>query len=327
MSRGSQGSHHSMEESEGEDLRSPSAVGEGSMMEMFRLLMEEQRKVDLGRERERRREEERREAEKEEKAMEAAREQHARLLELAEKGKEAEKLKEERQIAYEARQLEQQMVILRAQVELGEKANKTHRDGQDQVLASIAEWKEGEDLEEFFLTAERRMRAAEIRDEEWMGVVDAKLKGKMSTAWQDATATAGDYREAKGKLLKICGYTPKLAADAFYGFKTDQSRGWTADQLYHRGQQLLRRMLAPHRVAEEAEYAMLKGWVGTVVSKRARAALDTRVLDNAADLIGALQDFLALEGDKAEGQAATFKRSGWEVKERPEGETQCLYLL
>ena len=105
-----------------------------------------------------------------------------------------------------------------------------------------------------------------------MSIVDARLSGKVSTAWQDIIATAGDYREAKNRLLKICGYTPKLAADTFFGFKADQSRGWTADQLYHRGQQLLRRVLAPHRVAEEAEFVLLKGWVGTVVSKRARAA-------------------------------------------------------
>ena len=184
------------------------------------------------------------------------------------------------------------------------------------MLLSISGWKEGEDLEEFLLTTERRLRAAEIKEEEWMSIVDARLSGNISTAWQDIIATAGDYREAKNRLLKLCGYTPKLAADGFFGFKAEQSRGLTADQLYHRGQQLLRRVLAPHRVSEDAEFALLKGWVGTVVSKRARAALDARVTENASDLINALQDFLVLEGDRSEGQAVIFKKSVGEGKER-----------
>ena len=48
--------------------------------------------------------------------------------------------------------------------------------------------------------------------------------------------------------------------------------------------------------------------MSTVISKRARAALDARVVENAADLINALQDFLVLEGDRTEGQAAIFRK-------------------
>ena len=306
MSRGSQ------EESDGDYPRSPSMVGEGSMMEMFRLLMDGQRQAEEARERKR-----------EEKEREAAREQHERLLALQAGERESEKLKLERQMAYEARQLEQQLAILKAQVDLGERANKTHREGQDQdrkrnrVLTSIAEWKEGEDLEEFFLMAERRMRSVEIREEEWIGIIDLKLKGKMSTAWQDASALAGDYAEAKGKVLKMCGYTPKLAADGFYSFRTEQCKGLTADQLFHKGLQMLRRMLAPVKIAEEAEFALMRGWVCHVIPKRARGVLDTRPLGSSTELVSALQDYLSMEGDSREGQAATFKGEHVSQGERP----------
>ena len=306
MSRGSQ------EESDGDYPRSPSMVGEGSMMEMFRLLMDGQRQAEEARERKR-----------EEKEREAAREQHERLLALQAGERESEKLKLERQMAYEARQLEQQLAILKAQVDLGEKANKTHREGQDQdrkrnrVLTSIAEWKEGEDLEEFFLMAERRMKSVEIREEEWIGIIDLKLKGKMSIAWQDASALAGDYAEAKGKVLKMCGYTPKLAAEGFYSFRTEQCKGLTADQLFHKGLQMLRRMLAPVKIAEEAEFALMRGWVCHVIPKRARGVLDTRPLGSSTELVSALQDYLSMEGDSREGQAATFKGEHVSQGERP----------
>ena len=126
-----------------------------------------------------------------------------------------------------------------------------------------------------------------------------------------------EYQEAKDRLLKMCGYTPRLAADVFFGFKQDSSKGMTADQLYHRGQQLLRRMIAPGKASEEVEFAILRGWVGTVISKRARAALDARVVASAADLINALQDPIVLEGDRTEGQAAIFRKGNSEgVKDR-----------
>ena len=91
----------------------------------------------------------------------------------------------------------------------------------------------------------------------------------------------------------------------------------TADQLYHRGQQLLRRMVAPNRVSEEVEFSILRGWIGAVISKKARAALDARVVATAAELINALQGYLGLEGEKVEGKAAIFgKMSGVGGKEK-----------
>ena len=117
--------------------------------------------------------------------------------------------------------------------------------------------------------------------------------------------------------MKICGCTPRLAADSFFGYRIEHSKGLTANQLYHRGQQLLRRMIAPGKVTEDVDFAILRGWVGTVISKRARAAVDARVVNDAAGLISALQDFLVLDGDRSEGKTATFRRgSGETSKER-----------
>ena len=65
------------------------------------------------------------------------------------------------------------------------------------------------------------------------------------------------------------------------------------------------------------EFAILRGWVGCVIPKRARATLDARNVENSLGLVNALQDFLVLEGEKNEGQTATFKRSSGEfVRER-----------
>ena len=86
------------------------------------------------------------------------------------------------------------------------------------------------------------------------------------------------------------------------------TKGMTADQLYHRGQQLLRRMIAPGKVSEEVEFAILKGWIGAVITKKARAALEARVVGSAAELVNALQDYLVLEGDRVEGKTAIFRK-------------------
>ena len=282
MSKGSRRNQPAVEEEveEEEDPRSPSGGGEGGMIAMFRMLMEEQRKAECLRESERKREEDRREEAREAREREAAREKEEREQEAArvkeEREREAAREREERQIAFEQHQYEQQMALMKAQVKLGEKANKLHRDSQDEdqkrnrVLIGISGWKEGEDLEEFLLTVERRLRAAEIREGEWMSIVEARLSGKIGTAWQDIVATGCEYQEAKNKLLKMCGYTPRLAADGFFGFKPEQSKGLTADQLYHRGLQLLRRMVAPHKATGDVEFAIMRGWVGTIISKRAR---------------------------------------------------------
>ena len=303
MSKGLRKNTTAAEEMEGEakshSSSHPSEQG-SEVLAVVRVLMEEQRQADLVRREE--------EARKEEK-REAARRQEMTALE-------ARLIIQ--QTAREDRQYEQQLALMREQANIGEKASRLYREGQEAAkkretaLHSISVFREGEDLEEFFLTTERRLSAAEIRQGEWVTIVDSKLKGKMASAWQDINMTAGGYMEAKDRLLRMCGYTPMLAADVYYGFKAEKCYGMTADQLYYRGQQLLRRMLAPGKASEEIEFAMLKGWISTVIPKKARAALEARVVTNATELANALQDHLVLEGGRTEGQAAIFKKENGE---------------
>ena len=310
MSKGLRKNAVASEEGEGEVRSSGLTSESGSeMMAMLRVLMEEQRRSELAREEARRQEEERRE---EVKRQEEERKEVARI----ERETEATRVRLEQQTAFETQQYEQQVALMRIQAEIGEKASRAHRESQaadrkrDRALYSISVWKGGEDLEEFLLAAEGRLRAADIKKEEWVAIMDSKFSGKLARAWQDICVTVVDYQEAKDRLLKMCGYTPRLAADVFFGFKAENSSGMSADQLYHRGQQLLGRMVAPNRVSEEVEFSILRGWVGTVISKKARAAVDARVVVNASELINALQDYLGLEGERVEGRAAIFGKIG-----------------
>ena len=221
----------------------------------------------------------------------------------------------EQQEAASRRAYEQQVELMRMQAELGENAAKVHREEQaaerrrDKAISSIPNFKEGDDVEEFLLTAEKRLGVGGIKEDEWVAVLAFKLSGKLGSVWQDISATVEDYREVKNRVLKVCGHTPKLAAEIFFGFKSEQSGGLTADQLYYRGKQLFRRMVAPHRDGEEAEFTILRGWISAVVPRKARVALDARVVNNAVELVDALQDYLIMEGDRTEGQAAVFKKS------------------
>lgn len=83
----------------------------------------------------------------------------------------------------------------------------------------------------------------------------------------------------------------------------------TADQLYSKGQQLLRRIIAPNKMNAETEFALLKGWTYSVVPRRARVSMEARTIVDADSLISALQDYLSLEGERGEGQTAKFKKS------------------
>ena len=284
--------------------------GEPDMLGIIRALMAEQRKADLDRED---RKEEARRLE-EERKVEAKRVEDERLEELRVK-REAEARVQVAQLQKEAeeRQFQQQVQLLKLQADMGDKASKAHREAttserrRDRTLHNLASCKEEDDLEDFMMMLERRLEAAGIEREEWAAIVESKLSGKLAIDWQDVLATTATYQEARNKLLKSHGYTPRVAADKFFGFRSEQSRGLTADQLYHTGQQLSRRMLAPGRLSEELEFSLVKGWIGVALPKRARAAMDARVSDNATELIAVLQDFLALEGD---GKTATFKRNG-----------------
>ena len=339
MSRGKKNQQQTEEVEE----EARSSVGRGEpaeseMMLMFRAMLAEQRRADEVRDEKRRVEllklEEARKADLqrlEDLRLEREREAAERQAAEAHKQEELRGLREkeaaERQAALqkeiELRQYDQQVALLKIQQEMGEKASQVHREHQstdrrrDRALYSIPMLKDGEDIEEFLSTAERRLGVAGVRKDDWISIVDSKLSGKTATAWQDIVMSTDNYQEARDRLLKSCGYTPRLAADKFFGFRVEQSRGLTADQLYHRGQQLLRRVVAPGKLSEEVEFSLLRGWVGVVIPKRARAAMDARTIGDSAGLVNALQDFLALEGEKSEGQTATFKRSSGEfVRER-----------
>ena len=306
-----------MEDNE-EEARSSQVMGEPEleMMVVVRALLEEQRRAERVRDENRREEERKREEARLERESELIRRQEELQAENVRK-------LAEQQEATEKRQFEQQVALLRIQQEMGEKATRAQVElrgadrRRDRALYSIPVLREGDDLEEFLVTAERRLKAAGVKEEEWVPIVESRLSGKIGSAWQDITITVADYSEARDRLLRMCGYTPRLAADSFFGFRAENSKGLTADQLYHRGQQLFRRMIAPGKVSEEIEFAILRGWVGTIISKRARAAVDARVVTDAAGLVNALQDFLVLEGDRSEGHTATFRKgSGESVKER-----------
>ena len=288
--------NQAVEEEMEEDVRSPSASGEqdGGMMAMLRVLMEEQRKS-----------EERRE----EARLEREAEMNRRQL--------------EQQAALEQRQYDQQLALIRLQAEIGKEASKVHRENQnsdrkkERALLSVPALREGEDLEDFLVMIEGRMEAAEIGKEEWVSSISSKLTGRLASTWREITLVTADYDTARTRFLEGSGYTPMTAADKFFGFKVEQCKGLAAGELYQKGQQLVRRMLAPGILAPELEYSLLRGWVGTVIPKRARAAIDARVVTKASELIAALQDFLALEEEHGVGQTAVFKgRSVEGFKER-----------
>ena len=327
MSKGRK--HHQAEEME-EDSRQAtgrSESNESDMMCMFRAMMAEQRKADEAREERRMVEDQKREEARmaEVRRLEEARQVEAKRLEEVRVERELEVVAKQAEIQkeIEQRQYDQQVALLKIQKEMGEAASLANREihttdrKRDRALYSIPLLKDGEDLEEFLSTAERRLSVADVRREDWISMIDSKLTGKIASTWQDILAGTGEYMEARDRLLKSCGYTPKSASEKLFSFKEEQSRGLTADQLYHRGQQLLRWSAAPGKLSEEMEFSILRGWVAGVIPKRAKAALDARSVENSLGLVDALRDYLELEGDRNEGQSAIFRKNGVEpVRER-----------
>ena len=302
-----------MEQTEGEatPFVGRSEQGDSDMMMMFKAMMAENRRAEEAR------------------ALESRRAEEARALEnrRAEEAKEELRVRREVELAdkqagiqkeMEQRQFDQQVALLKLQQDMGEKASVSHREYQsssqkrDRALYTIPALKEGEDIEEWLTTAERRLGAAEVKREEWVAVIDSKLTGKVASMWQDILAKTGDYLEARDGLLKGSGYTPKSACEKLFDFKLEVNKGLTADQLYLRGQQLLRRAVAPIRLEEKAEFAILRGWLGHVVNRKAKAVLDARAPEDSGALVTALRDHMELEGDRVSGQSATFRRDGGE---------------
>ena len=64
---------------------------------------------------------------------------------------------------------------------------------------------------------EKRLEAAKVPAADWSMMIDARLNGRLACLWRDIVAEDIGFQEAKSKLLKTCGYTAKLAAEAFYG--------------------------------------------------------------------------------------------------------------
>ena len=276
-----------------EDSYSEASGAQDSMvMAMMKAMFEEQRKAEQVREQRRRQEElERRDVQK----------------------------------PMEERQYAQQLALFKLQQEVGEKARIANQDFQeagkrrDIFLFTMSTYQEGGDLEEYFSMAERKMEAAKLPKEDWPAMIKARLVGRVAMSWRDLIAEEGfDFQAAKNKLLKSYGYTSKVAAETFFGFKIEHCKGMTADLLYGKGQQLLRRIVAPAKLTQEIEFPVLKGWVYSFLPRRAKLILDSRIINNAADLVGALQDFLSMEGEKGDGQTASFKKISYEHRENRE---------
>ena len=64
--------------------------------------------------------------------------------------------------------------------------------------------------------------------------------------------------------------------------------------------------MAPIKLEADAEFLIVKAWIWAVVPKQARILLDGRMVTNHSELTLALQDYLACEGEKVEGQVAVF---------------------
>ena len=296
--------------------------------EKRRLAAEE--REELRRERAKIAEEERAEArviakakrrEEEANRQEDKRREELEKLELANKEKEeAAKVAAERMLLLQEeasqRAYDQQKKLVELQAELGERAAEAQRQEsqrakrRDRAVAGIPNYQRGEDVEDFLLTSERKLRAGEIPEGEWLPVIASKLSGEVGTSWQELCLGTDVYQEVRGAVLKGCGYTPKSAGEAYHAFRTESLRGMAADQVYRKGAQLLRRMIAPRVIDKELEFDLVKPWVWACVGRKARAVLDARVVNDVESLVRGLQDYLANDGEKVAGKTAVFGTEG-----------------
>ena len=254
---------------------------------------------------------EERQERREAKRLVLEREAEAKRLMLE---REAREELRKQQVEDEKRAFEHQQELMRLQANLGERADTARREEsdrsrrRDKAVAAIQSYREVDDIEDYLLTAEKKLQGGDIPEEEWVAVLASKLSGKVGAAWQDLQVEGGEYRSMKTGLLSICGYTPKIAGELFFGFKQDALRGMTADHLWRRGVQLLRRMVAPAKLEPGIEFSIVKAWVWAVVPRKTRLLLDSRVVTSQGELILALQDHLVIEGEKGEGQVAVFRK-------------------
>ena len=254
--------------------------------------------------------------EKEGRKREEAKRQEELLKEKEEAARHAAEKAAAMQEEANKKAFEQQKELMELQAELGRKAAETQRQEsqrvryKDRAVASISAWQKGEDIEDFLMSSERKLRAGDIPEEEWLGIVAAKLSGEVGATWQELCLTSDNYLEVRGAVLMGCGYTQKAAGEAYHAFRTENVKGMSADQVYRKGIQLLRRMVAPKILDKETEFCLVKPWVYGCVGRRARAVLEARVIESGEDLVRGLQDHLAADGDKLSGKVAVFGTEG-----------------
>ena len=265
-------------------------------------------------ERARRREAEETEGVRKQEALEAEERQEKReASRLAQESKLRDELREQK-LADEKREFEHREEMMKLQASMGDKAEAARREEsekcrkREKAVVAIQTYRETDDIEDFLNLAEKKLLSGDVPEEEWGAVISAKLSGKQGAAWEDLQNEGANYRSMKAGLLSICGYTPKIAGDLFFGFKQEALKGMTADHLWRRGVQLIRRMVAPEKIEKRIEFLILKAWILAVVPKRTRLLLDSRIVTSQSELILALQDYLVAEGEKGEGQMAVFKK-------------------
>ena len=256
-------------------------------------------------------EEERQEAralQKEQRRMEEA----IRLEEANDKrdeaAREAAKADFEQRKAEALRAEEASRELMAAQAELGRKASEAHRleIEKSKVIASLSTLQKDEDVEDFLLAQERKLRAGGIPEIEWAAQIGSKLSGQVGNNWQERRDDGLDYQSLRVACLKGCGYTPDLAGDEFFSFRYEHLKGLAGEQVYKKGAQLLKRMVAPTVLDPEAVFKIVKRWVYNCVGRRARAVLEAREIEGVEALARGLQDFLSHEGEKVPGKAAVF---------------------
>ena len=167
-------------------------------------------------------------------------------------------------------------------------------------------YQKDEDVEDFLLAQERKLGLGGIPENEWLTLIAPKLTGGLGTSWQELCDEGLDYWAVRTALLKGCGYTPSLAGEAYYAFRHEQLKGMAGEQVFKKGAQLLKRMVAPLVLDKAAIFKIVKPWVYACVGRRARAVLEAREIEDAEALARGLQDFLSHEGEKVPGKAAVF---------------------
>ena len=259
-------------------------------------------------ERRREREEERKEERKEKAKLAEEERLEARAL------KKEEATKEKEAAAKEAadQAFVQSKKLLEMQAELGRKASEDHRLEtekmrlKDKVVSSLSVHQRDEDVEDYLLAQERKLGLGGIQENEWLTLIAPKLTGALGTSWQELCDEGLDYWAVRTALLKGCGYTPELAGEAYYAFRLEQLKGMAGEQVFKKGAQLLKRMVAPLVMEKAMVFKIVKPWVYSCVGRKARSVLEAREVNDAEALARGLQDFLSHEGEKVPGKAAVF---------------------